>query len=61
MDSHKAAYLVNVRVEVLKPLSELLVFVRIINQGIGSVEYDIHALSVRKPFEQGTQLRRGSF
>jgi hypothetical protein len=58
-DVHKeTTYLTDICVE---PLSELLVLVGILNQGVGSVEDDIHALPVGKRFEEGPKFRGGSF
>jgi len=42
---------VNIHIKTLEPLSESLVVVCIRDQGIGSVEYNIHALPVGKAFQ----------
>jgi hypothetical protein len=53
--------LAHVRVEILEPLPELFVLVRIVDQGIGGVEDDIHALPVGKALEERSEFRRGGF
>jgi hypothetical protein len=53
--------LAHVRVQILEPLAELFVLVRIVDQGIGGVEDDIHALPVGKALEERSEFGCGGF
>ena len=55
------AYLAHVRVKALEPLSELFVLIRIVDQGVGSVEDDIHALPIGKALEESSEFGCSGF
>lgn len=46
----------NVRVETLELLPERVTLVRIIDQGVGSIENGIHAFPIGETFEEGSEL-----
>ena len=50
-------YFAHVRVKALEPRSELF----IVNQGIGGVKDDLHALPVGKALEEHLEFWRGGF
>ena len=54
-------YLAHVRVKGLEPLPQLFILVRIVDQGVGGIKDDVHALPVGKALEEHPEFRRGSF
>jgi hypothetical protein len=54
-------YIVHVGVRILEPLLELFVVVCIVDQGIGSVEDDIHDLPVGKALKKRSEFSCGGF
>ena len=54
-------YLAHVRVKGLEPLPELFILVRIVNQGVGGIKDDVHALPVGKALEERPEFGGGSF
>jgi hypothetical protein len=45
----------------LKPLLELFILVCIVNQGVGGIKDDVHALPVGKALEERLEFSGGGF
>lgn len=52
-------YPAHIYIKTLEPLPELLVFIRIVDQGAGSVADDIHALPISKALKECSERCRG--
>ena len=52
-------YPAHIYIEALEPLLELLIFIRFVDQGAGSVVDNIHALPISKTIKERSELCRG--
>ena len=54
-------YLAHVRIKGLEPLTELFILVRIVDQGVGGIKDNVHALPIGKALKERPEFRRGGF